>query len=61
MDMRSNFKLNVDGKEFEFTCETWQDAMDLFLKSLNQSGFLIDEVRHQRLVQLAMSGQVTIS
>jgi len=60
MDMRTDFSINIDGKEFEFKAETWQEAMNNFLSALNNSGFVIDENRQQRLVELATSGSVTV-
>ena len=60
MDMRTDFSINIDGNEFEFKAETWQEAMNNFLSALNDSGFVIDESRQERLVELATSGSVTV-
>ena len=60
MDMRTDFSINIDGKEFKFKAETWQEAMNNFLSALNDSGFVIDESRQERLVELATSGSVTV-
>ena len=60
MDMRTDFSINIDGREFEFKAETWQEAMSNFLDALNNSGFVIDAKRQERLVELATSGSVTV-
>jgi len=60
MDMRTDFSINIDGKEFNFRVETWQEAVNSFLSALNESGFTIDESRRERLIELATSGSVTV-
>jgi hypothetical protein len=60
MDMRTEFAVNIDGKEFDFCVETWQEAVNSFLSALNESGFTIDESRRERLIELATSGSVTV-
>jgi len=60
MDMRTNFSINIDGKEFDFCVETWQEAVGSFLSALNESGFTIDDSRKERLIELATSGSVTV-
>ena len=58
--MRSDFKITINDNEFEFKVETWQEAVNQFLQSLNKSGFTIDSSRQERLVELATSGSVTV-
>ena len=60
MDMRTDFAVSIDGKEFDFRVETWQEAVNSFLSALNESGFTIDDSRRERIVELATSGSVTV-
>jgi hypothetical protein len=60
MDMRSDFTIIIDGKEFDFKSDTWQDAVSNFMSALNESGFSIDEERKNRIVEVATSGMVTV-
>jgi len=60
MDMRATFEFKVDGKEFTFQCETWQEAIANLMENMNEAGFTVDEKRRLAINELARSGKVTI-
>ena len=58
--MRTDFTVSVNGKDFEFKAETWQEALNNFLSALNENGFVIEDNKRERIVEVATSGMVTV-
>lgn len=58
--MRTDFTVSINGKDFEFKTETWQEALNNFLSALNESGFVIEDNKRERIVEVATSGMVTV-
>lgn len=61
MDMRSNFKFIIEGKEFTIDAETWQEGLAFFLESAQAAGFEgIDTKRVTAINEIARSGKITL-
>lgn len=60
MDMRAKFSVTIESKTSDFMCETWQEALSMFIDHMNDSGFTVDEKRRLAIIEIARSGKVTI-